>query len=89
MGRRQKIKKARKIKDITTLEAAIANEASRKRKIEILKKLGYEINIKANSQRVEKKVSDAAFEAGEYLNKFDKQRKAANRRKRARQRRAK
>jgi len=89
MGRRQKIKKARKINDIMALESAIANEASRKRKIEILKKLGYEISIKANSQRVEKKVSDATFEAGEYLNKFDKQRNAANRRKRARQRRAK
>jgi hypothetical protein len=89
MGRRQKIKKARKINDIMALDAAMFYDAPRKRKIEILKKLGYEINIKANSQRVEKKVSDAAFEAGEYLNKFDKQRKAANRRKRARQRRAK
>ena len=89
MSRRQKIKKARKIKDITTLEAAIANGASRKRKIEILNRLGNKISSKANSKRVEKKVSDAAFEAGEYLEKFDKQRKAANRRKRERQRRAK
>jgi len=88
MARRHKAKRNEKTLKILALERAMAIDATRIQKIEALQALGVKISRKADSARVDKKVKEAAYDAGEFLNDVDERRKAANCR-RNRQRRRK